>query len=100
MRQCGFHQQAGNNQQKATNSQTVTRTHKDIDTFIDTTRQQSGKGATQCIQDNQSVAQQGECPTLLISHIQRQDTRKTNYASQHFPISHLVALKEDACQNH
>ena len=99
MRKGGPHEQTGNDEQCTTHSETVARTHKDVDALVDTTRQETGKGATQGIQNYQSVAQKSKRATILSPNVQRQDACKTNDTTQELAVSHLVALEEHTSQN-
>ena len=99
MRKGGPHEQAGNDEQRTTHSKTVARSHKDVDALVDTTRQETCAGTTEGIQDDQSVAKQGKCPTLFTPNIQRQNARKANDAAQELAIGHLVALEEHTSQD-
>lgn len=96
VRQRAAQQQSGDYQQGSAHAQAVARADEDIQPPVDAARHQSGKGATEGVDDDHAVAEQRERAALLTAEVQRQYTEETDDAAQNLPDGHLVALEEHA----
>ena len=100
LRQGASHQETCKDEQQTAEAETVTCAYEHVDSLIDASGHQTGKGTEQGIENNHAVAQKGEGTAVLAVEVQGHDTQYADGDTQYLAGGHLVALEEDAGKNH